>query len=118
MTYRINPYCTPWKRCFYCNVELRYYFKTRLICDDCDVRRIPDRCLVTNKVRTAVRNGVLPKPTTLKCADCGKPADRYDHRDYGKPLQVSPVCGSCNGKRGPAIWRGLGHVGHHGASKT
>lgn len=111
MKLRMNPYCTPWKRCFYCGTELRFYFKTRLICDDCDVRRIPARCLATNKVRTAVRNGVLPNPATLRCADCDRPADRYDHRDYGKPLQVEPVCISCNNKRGPAIWNGLGHKG-------
>jgi hypothetical protein len=39
------------------------------------------------------------------CADCGKPATDYDHRDYRKPLEVEPVCHSCNLKRGPAKGR-------------
>jgi hypothetical protein len=114
MRQRMNPYCTPWKRCFYCRVELRYYFKTRLICDDCDVRRLPAQVAAKGKVRTAIRAGRLPSPRALACTDCGSPADRYDHRDYGKPLQVEPVCISCNNKRGPAIWRGLGHEGMTG----
>lgn len=39
------------------------------------------------------------------CQDCGKPADRYDHRDYSKPLMVAPVCASCNKLRGKAHTR-------------
>lgn len=38
----------------------------------------------------------------VPCVDCGKPACQYDHRDYTKPLEVVPVCRSCNYKRGPA----------------
>ena len=54
-------------------------------------------------VCNAVKAGKLPKVTTLDCVDCGKPAEHYDHRDYNKPLDVEPVCRSCNKKRGPAI---------------
>lgn len=50
----------------------------------------------------ARRLGLLPAPATLPCADCGEPADGYDHRDYGKPREVEPVCRSCNTRRGPA----------------
>lgn len=50
----------------------------------------------------AVRNGTLPSATTLACADCGAPAWCYDHRDYNRPLEVAPVCRSCNSKRGVA----------------
>ena len=32
-------------------------------------------------------------------------ATQYDHRDYNKPLEVTPVCPSCNGKRGAAIYQ-------------
>jgi hypothetical protein len=35
--------------------------------------------------------------------DCGAKATAYDHRDHAKPLDVQPVCDSCNSKRGPAI---------------
>lgn len=53
-------------------------------------------------VRLAIRAGYLAKPETLACSDCGKPATGYDHRDYNRPLDVEPVCRSCNVKRGPA----------------
>ena len=39
----------------------------------------------------------------VACVDCGARASCYDHRDYNKPLDVDPVCRSCNYKRGPAI---------------
>ena len=51
----------------------------------------------------AVRKGLLPRITeTTRCVDCGGRAKEYEHRDYGKPLDVQPVCRSCNHKRGPA----------------
>ncbi len=39
----------------------------------------------------------------ILCIDCGSRATDYDHRDYNKPLEVEPVCQSCNLKRGRAI---------------
>ena len=52
-------------------------------------------------VRDAVkRNGTLREPTSYDCIDCGEPAKCFDHRDYTKPLQVDPVCYSCNTNRG------------------
>lgn len=47
--------------------------------------------------------GRLPPPSDYSCADCGKQAVHYDHRDYNKPLDLTPVCSSCNGRRGAAI---------------
>ncbi len=55
------------------------------------------------KVANAVRKNQLPHPKTQKCADCGKPATGYDHRLYCKPLEVDPICHSCNRVRGPAL---------------
>lgn len=55
----------------------------------------------SGQVARAISKGVLPPANTCKCADCGKPAVCYDHRDYTKPLMVDPVCKSCDGKRGP-----------------
>lgn len=57
----------------------------------------------TAAVREAVRRGQLAKARQCACADCGSKATDYDHRDYNKPLEVQPVCRSCNKKRGPAI---------------
>jgi predicted amidophosphoribosyltransferase len=54
------------------------------------------------RVHAAVAAGKIPHPSTLICADCGAPAQFYDHRDYEKPLAVDPVCRGCNYKRGPA----------------
>lgn len=54
-------------------------------------------------VGKAIRRGELPKASALHCADCGGQASDYDHRDYNKPLDVQPVCRSCNKLRGPAI---------------
>lgn len=53
-------------------------------------------------VQRAMREGRLPRPHTLRCADCGAPAIEYEHRDYNKPLAVEPICRSCNLLRGPA----------------
>ena len=50
----------------------------------------------------AIRDGILPSLIGVKCVDCGKDAQCYDHRDYSKPLEVDPVCKSCNALRGPA----------------
>lgn len=54
-------------------------------------------------VATAVRNGELKKlDGSVKCVDCNSIAANYDHRDYSKPLDVEPVCRSCNRLRGSA----------------
>lgn len=38
------------------------------------------------------------------CVDCKKRrAVHWEHRDYNKPLEVEPVCRSCNYKRGQGI---------------
>ena len=57
----------------------------------------------TSKVQAAVKRGDLPHISTQKCADCGKQAAHYDHRDYFLPLNVEPTCHSCNMMRGPAM---------------
>ncbi|MBN8492375.1 MAG: hypothetical protein J0M00_13225 [Burkholderiales bacterium] len=55
-------------------------------------------------VHLAVKRGVLPDLSQgeYACADCGAPALEYDHRDYARPLDVDPVCKSCNRLRGAA----------------
>jgi ribosome-binding protein aMBF1 (putative translation factor) len=52
----------------------------------------------------AKRKGLFPPAKTLKCVDCSKQAMDWDHRSYDRPLEVEPVCRSCNQKRGPATW--------------
>src|SRR6267154_4067843 len=72
-------------------------------CLDCELMAVELQSKAGGLVATAVRHGVLAKAVTLQCVDCGKPASEYDHRDYHKPLDVVPVCRSCNYMRGPAI---------------
>lgn len=52
-------------------------------------------------VAAAVERGDFPHITDLACVDCGMVAQAYDHRDYTRPLDVEPVCGGCNKRRGP-----------------
>ena len=55
-------------------------------------------------VQKALKCGQLPRITAqTKCVDCSRPAQVYDHRDYGKPLEVEPVCQRCNVHRGPGL---------------
>jgi hypothetical protein len=77
-------------------------------CDECGVERriyldvLSGRSLAAVAVSRARREGTLPSPRDFACADCGRPAECYDHRDYSRPLHVEPVCLSCNVLRGPA----------------
>jgi hypothetical protein len=57
----------------------------------------------SSAVNRAVKSGKLSPAKDCACVDCGNPARDYDHRDYNKPLQVQPVCRSCNKLRGPAL---------------
>lgn len=54
-------------------------------------------------VKKAIKLGDLLPLRGQYCVDCGDPARDYDHRDYNKPLDVDPVCRSCNIRRGAAI---------------
>jgi len=55
------------------------------------------------EVYKAKKAGTLPAlDGSIACVDCGRPASCYDHRDYSKPLDVSPVCRGCNVRRGMA----------------
>ncbi len=65
------------------------------------VSKIRQSCM--NKVRLAIQSGRLAAlDGSVACVDCGAAADRYDHRDYSKPLDVVPVCRGCNKRRGAA----------------
>jgi hypothetical protein len=56
-------------------------------------------------VKAAIKSGAIPKIETQTCHYCGGQARDYEHRSYLRPLNVQPVCRSCNLMRGPAIWR-------------
>lgn len=73
------------------------------LCHDC----YSGHTVLTNKVRRehqdALASGRLERATAHKCADCGKQAQAWEHRDYRKPETIQPVCNSCNQIRGPAV---------------
>ena len=53
-------------------------------------------------VARAKQFGILPIPDgSIDCTDCDAKAIEYDHRNYFKPLDVEPVCRSCNLMQGP-----------------
>ncbi len=72
------------------------------ICEDCKKLRhkVLQRC--KGAMTRAHASGKLERLFTgkQKCVDCGGSASVWDHRDYRKPLDVSPVCDSCNHVRG------------------
>jgi hypothetical protein len=64
--------------------------------------------LAHRAVHMAVKKGQIPPATVYKCVDCGRDACQYEHRSYDKPLDVAPVCRSCNRRRGkalPKVWK-------------
>jgi hypothetical protein len=70
-------------------------------------------------VSVALYNGDLPRlDGSIPCADCGKPAQEYDHRDYKKPMEVAPVCKSCNAARGPGLHRDPSETGNKPPTMT
>ncbi len=67
------------------------------------LRQVVNGALAAHKcVRNAIGRKEIPRADTLLCVDCGATARDYDHRDYSKPLEVEPVCSSCDKLRGPA----------------
>jgi len=91
------------KICCVCNGDIvgrEHSAKLCWPCADPKKRGVTD---AINKVKKAVKKGLLVSAKKLQCLDCGLPAFCYDHRDYNKPLEVEPVCRSCNYRRGSAI---------------
>jgi hypothetical protein len=76
----------------------------RVTCGSCPperARRALQRRAIA-AVGALVYAGRIQPAWALSCVDCAAPASEYDHRDYGRPLDVEPVCHSCNIRRGPA----------------
>ncbi len=66
-------------------------------------KRHKEKHLARKAVGKKVKRGLLPPAKTLKCFDCKKKADCYDHaKGYlGKNrFYVEAVCWSCHRKRG------------------
>jgi hypothetical protein len=92
-------------QCHDCGGDIGFRDKQTLRCPSCTKQVIALRTKAAKAVRLATSKGLLPFPQHTTCVDCGARAEHYDHRDYHKPLDVQPVCRSCNFHRGPAVWR-------------
>ena len=91
--------------CWFCNNEIVGRNSRAKVCFPC-ARDNPKRVgavSAINKVKQAIKKGILAPVKTLLCVDCGRPGECYDHRDYNKPLDVVAVCRKCNYRRGAAI---------------
>lgn len=93
--------------CIRCDADIGRRHRLAIYCFPCSYRASAagGRKEARYAVAKAVRLGALPRASTLLCVDCGQQARDYDHRDYSKPLEVQPVCRSCNKLRGPGIER-------------
>jgi len=92
------------KLCTHCKVDISRRDASATLCFKC-LYSWPKRAGAAKAhqaVSKAVSKGLLPRARTQKCADCGRNATGYDHRDYSRPLAVDPVCHRCNKLRGPA----------------
>jgi DNA-directed RNA polymerase subunit RPC12/RpoP len=94
------------KDCAYCAKPLplvRHY--KQYVCAECASKRptAKNGSHAHSMVQLAIRLGYIKPLSECVCTDCGATATDYDHRDYNKPLDVDPVCRSCNFRRGPAI---------------
>lgn len=92
------------RACKTCGCDISMHHRLRRYCIDCGPgrERVTGATAAHAEVARAVARGLLPRPNTMVCADCGDPAEVYDHRDYAKPLEVEAVCQLCNQRRGPA----------------
>jgi DNA-directed RNA polymerase subunit RPC12/RpoP len=74
-------------------------------CDRCRHERFAVQKRAANALSNGLRHGLVESYMGKACVDCCEPAQCLDHRDYTKPLEVEPVCLSCNFYRPPAKWR-------------
>lgn len=92
-------------RCKHCDGEILGRESSARVCWSCVARAgvANGQNKAIYAVKKEIKAGKLKPAKECVCVDCNKPAFVYDHRDYNKPLDVVPVCSSCNRKRGSAI---------------
>jgi hypothetical protein len=90
------------RTCFQCDQRLsRHGNHSKKFCLDCEAAQQRAIKAARRSVQAAIARGDIRRAIEFACVDCSRPAFCYDHRDYSKPLQIEPVCKSCNTKRGP-----------------
>lgn len=93
------------KACEQCSAPIKAPHYLKRFCNACKFQRSHGggKPQAHAAVTRAIKRGELPRADSMKCVDCGTQARDWDHRDYSKPLDVQPVCRSCNKKRGPGL---------------
>jgi hypothetical protein len=89
--------------CFMCSKKLsERNVGTAYQCKTCFSETSRIKMRAHSLVAYEIRAGRLAKlaSSDIRCVDCGEEAECYDHRDYRKPLDVSPVCDRCDAARG------------------
>jgi hypothetical protein len=60
----------------------------------------PERRRARERVKDAIRAGVILPAKDHKCHDCPDRAVSYDHYEgYSEALKIQPVCHKCHGRR-------------------
>jgi hypothetical protein len=95
------------KYCAVCDTQIpssRYFLNTKFCSSVCSGLVARARgAIVAPAIEREIRKGRIKRPQEFSCADCGRDAEVYDHREYLKPLSVDPVCKKCNFRRGSAV---------------
>lgn len=89
--------------CIACGAKAQRAKSNFVFCLPCGHQHDRDAIKAACAVRKHIRSGAIKRAAEHICTDCGKQATEYDHRDYLKPVDVQPVCRSCNHLRGPAF---------------
>lgn len=87
------------RACIWCG---KPHTRRALHCYDCLDKAVEWQINARRQVAAAIKACLLPPPTRFRCTDCNLRASEYEHRNYSRPLDVEPVCRSCNRRRGPA----------------
>uniref|UniRef100_A0A6M3K404 Putative DNA binding, helix-turn-helix domain containing protein n=1 Tax=viral metagenome TaxID=1070528 RepID=A0A6M3K404_9ZZZZ len=90
------------RACSCCGVESELS-NASVVCHGCASAINAIASEVKRIVAKAIRAGTIPKARGQVCADCKGEATEWDHRYYGEPLNVEPVCRRCNKLRGYAL---------------
>lgn len=88
--------------CVKCGGAINRSIMTAIYCFPCARGLVKVKARAYARTNRRIIKGEIPPPSTLKCADCGDPAQLYDHRSY-EPIVIEPCCRSCNVRRGPAF---------------
>jgi hypothetical protein len=100
-----------WRPCPSCG-EQRFIDAWERRCDTCSRAIREVRHQAWRAMRKAIHEKRLVPFHGFHCADCGKPAEAYEHRSYLLPLAVEPICNRCNLRRGPALEYSPGAIEH------